>query len=237
MPKDTQDETRAALIQRLVAAHDLPDEWATRMEEGGEELTDDEIRTQARAAAAEALQTRARQTPRIRTVATQDAPATVMARRAEALFARVSGTAPSEQARPYMADSLRDHARAAVEATGTSTRGMDADTLFRAAMHTTSDCPNLLSSAGSRVLLNAYQAAQSPIKTTLARQATLPDFRAGTRLKLSDVGLLEKVSETGEIKSTTRGEAKESYSLDTYATQFAISRKALINDDLGAFRD
>ena len=79
--------------------------------------------------------------------------------------------------------------------------------------------------------------AQSPIKATLARQATAPDFRALSKLKLSDVGLLEKVSESGEIKSTTRGEAKESYSLDTYATQFAISRKALINDDLGAFRD
>lgn len=237
MPKDTQDETRATLIQRLVAAHDLPDTWATRMEEAGEELTDDEIRTQARAAAAEALQTRQQQTPRIRTVATQDDPATVMARRAEALFARVSGTAPKPEAAPYMADSLRDHARAAVEATGTSTRGMDADQLFRAAMHTTSDFPNLLTSTGNRTLIGAYQAAQSPIKTTLARQATLPDFRAGTRLKLSDVGLLEKVSESGEIKSTTRGEAKESYSLDTYATQFAISRKALINDDLGAFRD
>lgn len=237
MPKDIQDETRATLIQRLVAAHDLPDEWATRMEEAGEELTDDEIRTQARAAAAEALQTRQQQTPRIRIVATQDDPATIMARRADALFARVSGTAPKPEAAPYMADSLRDHARAAVEATGTSTKGMDADTLFRAAMHTTSDFPNLLTSTGNRTLIGAYQAAQSPIKTTLARQATLPDFRAGTRLKLSDVGLLEKVSETGEIKSTTRGEAKESYSLDTYATQFAISRKALHNDDLGALRD
>lgn len=237
MPKDTQDATRATLIQRLVAAHDLPDEWATRMEEAGEELTDDEIRTQARAAAAEALQTRARQTPRIRTVASHEDPATTMQHRADALFARVSGTAPKPEAAPYMADSLRDHARAAVEATGTSTRGMDADQLFRAAMHTTSDFPNLLTGTGNRTLMGAYQAAQSPIKTTLARQATLPDFRAGTRLKLSDVGLLEKVSETGEIKSTTRGEAKESYSLDTYATQFAISRKALINDDLGAFRD
>lgn len=237
MPKDTQDETRAALIQRLVAAHDLPDEWATRMEDAGEELTDDEIRTQARAAAAEALQTRARQTPRIRTVATQDDPATVMARRADALFALVSGTAPKPEAAPYMADSLRDHARAAVEATGTSTRGMDADQLFRAAMHTTSDFPNLLTSTGNRTLMGAYQAAQSPIKTTLARQATMADFRPATRLKLFDVGLLEKVSETSEIKSTTRGETKESYSLDTYATQFAISRKALINDDLGAFRD
>jgi HK97 family phage prohead protease len=237
MPKDTQDDDRAALIQRLVAAHDLPDEWATRMEEAGEELTDDELRANARAAAAEALQTRARQTPRIRTVATQDDPATVMARRADALFARVSGTAPKPEAAPYMAETLRDHARAAVEATGTSTRGMDADQLFRAAMHTTSDFPGLLTSTGNRTLMGAYQAAQSPIKTTLARQATMTDFRPATRLKLSDVGLLEKVSESGEIKSTTRGEAAESYALDTYATQFAISRKALINDDLGAFRD
>ncbi len=237
MPKDIEDNTRAALIQRLIAAHDLPDEWATRMEEAGEELTDDEVRTQARAAAAEALQARARQTPRIRTVASHEDPATVMQHRSDALFARVSGTAPTEQARPYMADSLRDHARAAVEATGTSTRGMDNDQLFRAAMHTTSDFPGLLTSTGNRTLMGAYQAAQSPIKTTLARQATMADFRPSTRLKLSDVGLLEKVSESGEIKSTTRGEAAESYALDTYATQFAISRKALINDDLGAFRD
>lgn len=237
MPKDTQDNERATLIQRLVAAHDLPDEWATRMEEAGEELTDDELRANARAAAAEALQNRARQTPRIRTVATQDDPGTVMARRADALFARVSGTAPKPEAAPYMAETLRDHARAAVEATGTSTRGMDADQLFRAAMHTTSDFPGLLTSTGNRTLMGAYQAAQSPIKTTLARQATMTDFRPATRLKLSDVGLLEKVSESGEIKSTTRGETAESYALDTYATQFAISRKALINDDLGAFRD
>ena len=237
MPKDNQDDPRAALIQRLVAAHDLPDDWATRMEEAGEELTDDEIRAQARAAAAEALQARARQTPRIRTVATQDDPATVMQRRADALYARVSGSVPKPEAAPYMADTLRDHARAAVEATGVSTRGMDADTLFRAAMHTTSDFPNLLTGTGNRTLMAGYQAAQSPIKTTLARQTTAPDFRALSKLKLSDVGLLEKVSESGEIKSTTRGEAKESYSLDTYATRYAISRKALINDDLGAFRD
>ena len=58
-----------------------------------------------------------------------------MQHRRDALFARVSGTAPKPEAAPYMADTLRDHARAAVEATGTSTRGMDADQLFRAAMH------------------------------------------------------------------------------------------------------
>jgi len=160
-----------------------------------------------------------------------------MQHRSDALYARLSGTAPSEQARPFMAESLRDHARATVEATGTSTRGMDTDQLFRAAMHTTSDFPGLLTSTGNRTLVAGYQAAQSPIKTVLARQTTTTDFRTMTKLRLSDVGLLEEVSESGEVKSTTRGEAAESYALKTYATQFAISRKALINNDLGAFND
>jgi len=75
-----------------------------------------------------------------------------------------------------MADSLRDHARAAVEPTGTSTRGMDADTLFRAAMHTTSDFPNLLSSTGNRTLIGAYQAAQSPIRPPWPGKRRCPTF-------------------------------------------------------------
>lgn len=45
------------------------------------------------------------------------------------------------------------------------------------------------------------------------------------------------MSESGAITHTSRAEASESYALDTYGTQFAISRKTLINDDLGAFRD
>jgi len=192
---------------------------------------------EACAEAFEAMQTRGRQTPRIRTVASHEDPAITMQHRSDALYARVSGTATSERARPYMADSLRDHARAAVEATGTSMRGMDVDTLFRAAMQGQSDFPGLLIGTGNRMLMAGYLVAQSPIKTVLSRQTTTTDFRIMTKLKLSDVCLLEEVSESSEIKSTTRGEAAESYAVNTCGTQFAISRKALINDDLGAFRD
>lgn len=238
MPED-HNETPAepTAAENRAAIRTIARSAGMTTEEADDMVDRDLTITEARAEAYEAMQARARQTPHIRTLTTYDDPATVMQRRADALYARVSGTAPKPEAAPYMADTLRDLARAAVEATGVSTRGMDADTLFRAAMHTTTDFANLLTGTGNRTLMAGYQAAQSPIKTTLARQATLPDFRARTRLKLSDVGLLEKVSESGEIKSTTRGEAKESYSLNTYATQFAISRKALINDDLGAFRD
>ena len=228
---DDRTQNRAA-IRQIARAAGMTSEQA-------DDMVDRELSiTEARAEAFEAMQDRGRTTPRIRTAQREVTPhATVLQHRSAALYARVSGEAPTEEARPYMTESLRDMARACVEATGTSTRAMDPDQLFRAAMHTTSDFPQLLTSTGNRTLMSAYQAAQSPVKTTLARQSTLADFRPGTRLKLSDIGPLGKVSESGEIETTTRGEASESYALDTYATQFAISRKALINDDLGAFRD
>ncbi|WP_353641373.1 prohead protease/major capsid protein fusion protein [Mesorhizobium sp. WSM2239] len=228
---DTPAETRAQ-IRQIARAAGMTTEQADDM------IDRDLSATEARAEAFEAMQARTRNTPRIRVVSpSSEDPAVIRTRREEALYARVSGTAPTDEARPFMSDSLRDHARALVEAAGISTRGMDADALFRAAMHTTSDFPQLLTGVGTRTLTESYQAAASPIKTALARQTTLADFRPASKLKLSDIGLLQKVSESGEITHTSRGEAAESYSLDTYATQFAISRKALINDDLGAFRD
>jgi HK97 family phage prohead protease len=225
----TTTETRAA-IRQICRTANMTAQQADDM------IDRDLTITEARAEAFEAMQ---RRTPaRIRTAApANDDPAVTMTRRADALHARVSGEAPSDEARPFVGETLRDMARACVEASGVSTRAMEADTLFRAAMNTTSDFPQLLTNTGNRTLMSSYEAAQSPVKTALARRSTLADFRPSTRLKLSDIGTLEKVSESGEITHTSRGEASESYALDTYATQFAISRKALINDDLGAFRD
>lgn len=227
--EDTTTETRAA-IRQICRSAKMTAEQADDMIDRDLTITD---------ARAEAFETMQRRTPaRIRTAApANDDPAVIMTRRADALHARVSGEAPSDEARPFMVETLRDMARACVEASGVSTRAMEADTLFRAAMNTTSDFPQLLTSTGNRTLMSSYEAAQSPVKTALARRSTMADFRPSTRLKLSDIGTLEKVSESGEITHTSRGEASESYALDTYATQFAISRKALINDDLGAFRD
>ncbi|WP_140986820.1 prohead protease/major capsid protein fusion protein [Asticcacaulis tiandongensis] len=222
-------ETRAA-IRQIARTAGLDSQWADA------QIDADATVIEARAAAFEAIQTRSRQTPAIRVVSAGDDPAAQRRAREDALYARASGTAPSDQGRAYMGDTLRDHARAILETNGVSTRGLSADEIFYRAMHTTSDFKNLLVNTGNRTLLPAYEIAQSPLKK-LARQSTLTDFRAASRLKLSDIGLLQKVTESGEIKSTSRGEAAESYKLDTYATIFSLSRQALINDDLGAFRD
>lgn len=166
-----------------------------------------------------------------------DDPTYKRASMTEALVARITGAKPSEAARPYMNVRTVDMARQLLEARGERGLGMlGPDGVLERAMHTTGDFPQLLTGTGNRVLMQSYQAAASPLKA-LARQTTIADFRAKTSLKLSGVGKLLPVAEHGEIKSTTRGEAKESYRLTTFALMYSVSRNVLINDDLGGFGD
>lgn len=163
--------------------------------------------------------------------------------RRDALVARMTGKPPEGAAREFMGSSLIDHARALIEAQGIDTRGMTREEVMGYSSgrsyphHTTSDFPNLLQGAGERVLMDAYQLAQSPLKTVLSRRSTATDFRAKTKLKVSDADYLEKVSETGEITATTRSEAAESYKIESYGRIFSLSFQAIVNDDLGAFTD
>jgi len=197
---------------------------------------------QARAAAFEAMQQRGGGPIRTATISagpSNDDPAVVVERMAEALVCRLRGGKPSEQARPYMQRRLVDMAGELLTRRGE--RGvsmMTPDQIFTRAggMHTTSDFPGLLTSTGNRLLMPAYEAAASPVKA-LARQTTISDFRAKTSLRLGEMGKLEKVPQSGEITHTTRSEAKEAYSLATFARIFSLSRHAMINDDLGAFND
>jgi|GEM_PF-6106636 len=99
MENETETETRAALIRRVAAAHNLGEDWQTRMQEAGDELTDDEIRQDGRDTALAARQTRT--APVIRTAApANDDPAVIRNRQAEALAARMGGEPPSDAARP-----------------------------------------------------------------------------------------------------------------------------------------
>ena len=224
-------EADAQRIRSLGELADLPPSVADGLIERG--VTVDEARTEIRSAMVQ----RTRSIPTIRVVspAVED-PAVQYRAMEEALHVRTAGGEPSDAARPFMSYTLRDFARAAVERAGTSTRMMDTDQLFRAAMHTTSDFPALLTGVGRRTLMASYTAAASPLKG-LARQGSRTDFRSGTTIRLGELGPLQKLTEAGEIKSQSRAEATESYSLDTYASLFSISRKSLVNDDLGAFND
>ncbi|CAA2104954.1 hypothetical protein MBUL_02953 [Methylobacterium bullatum] len=226
----TPTATRAA-IRAIARQSGLSPDWADQQIDSGADVI------AVRADAFVAMQ--ARNVGPIRTQQNgglNDDPAVIMSRRCDAVAARVMGTAPPDHSRQFMGDRLVDHARAALALRGVSVVGMDTDMLLRTALHTTSDFTNLLQGVGARTLVPAYQAAESPLKR-LARKSLLTDFRRASRLRLGEVGPLQKVTEAGEIKHTTRGEAVEGLELDTYASMFSLSRKAIVNDDLGAFRD
>jgi HK97 family phage prohead protease len=159
---------------------------------------------------------------------------------ADALYARLTGTEPSERARPFAGASLVEMGRSLLERNGEPVRWLRpsavVDQLTRGAQHTTSDFAFLVDNATRRFLIDTFSAIASPLKP-LARPRTLTDFRPANAVKVEGPGGLRLVPESGEFKRTTMSEGSDSIRLHTYGEIFAISRQALINDDLGAFSD
>lgn len=103
--------------------------------------------------------------------------------------------------------------------------------------HTTSDFPSLLMAAGDRVLMERFTSDPSPLKM-FSRKRNSRDFRPQTHIRPGEAPtLLEVTAESGEVKYGTLGEESVSFAVKTYARGFRLSRKAIINDDLGAFSD
>jgi hypothetical protein len=160
-----------------------------------------------------------------------------------ALYARMSGSKPEGAAVELMGRSMLDMGAMMMQARGERAPWSNRNKLASAilsrdigGMHTTSDFPTLLTGAGTRVLLDAYKAAESPLKQ-LARRRDAVDFRSIAMVKLSEPARLLKVREGEEIKYGSRAESKEGFKVETYSRIFSISRQAIINDDLGAFAD
>jgi hypothetical protein len=129
-----------------------------------------------------------------------------------------------------------------LERRGVSVRGMSTERVFAEAfksrgMNSTSDFPILLETAMNKVLLAAYATAPDTWRDFCAVKS-VSDFRSQNLYRSGSFGTLDKVGEGGEYKnkSIPDGE-KASISVETYGNIIAITRKALVNDDLGAFMD
>ncbi|PZO86944.1 MAG: hypothetical protein DI623_15650, partial [Sphingomonas sanxanigenens] len=154
----------------------------------------------------------------------------------DAIFARMSGTVPTEQGRQFMGVSMAGICRALLDQQGVDTRRMSDTQVIERGMHTTSDFPILLQSAGERYLVTEFEQAASGVKR-VARQRQAPDFRSIHNIKMSNIAPIPPANEAGEFRYTTIETAEESYRLGSFGQIFALSRQALINDDLGAFSD
>jgi hypothetical protein len=111
-------------------------------------------------------------------------------------------------------------------------RGFDNDTI-RAAFSSVS-LPGILSNVANKKLLESYT-AQPITATKLCSIGDLNDFKEAERFRLTDVGDLLPVAPDGEIKEGGLIEDSAKNQLDTYGKKFCLTRKMIINDDLGAF--
>lgn len=238
---DTARNTRAeanAAIRTIAETAGLTRAWADA------QIDADASPDAARTAAFDAMRQRSASTPtrsqRAEITFDHGAPDVVAQRAGEALFARMHPDhVLSPEARPYAGMTMLDMARDSLRRAGISTMGLAPETVFQRAgvgYHTTSDFPAILGISVGRELRRSYAAAPAPIKQ-LARQTTTKDFRPRSSIALTAGPKLEKVPEAAEYKYGTFATGTEAYAVDTFGRIFAISRQALVNDDLGAFRD
>lgn len=230
---DVAEQTRRRDIRALVRTAGLDAQVADDLIDAGADMT------RAKAEIFDAVQDRRRAAPIIRSHSpANDDPATIIRRQSDALAFRMGGGGePAADVRPFLNLSLRDMAVDSLTRAGVSTRGMSADEVFtRAGEHTTSDFALTVSNAMNKVALDTYRAAESPLKT-LCRQRTLPNFKDATSIRLGEMGRLEELAESGEITHTSRAESGETMRLKTFARGVTVSRKLMIDDDLGLLGD
>lgn len=224
------EASRAAAILELCTRHGLSLAFATRHVKAGTSIH------QVRAAVLDSIA--ARSAPPMTTARiTRDERETLVSRASDAMFSRMSGEAPTAQARDMRYLSVVEMARAFV---GADAAGMSRSQVVQAAlqtrsgMHTTSDFAAALGNAASRTLRRAYEAA-TPTYGPFVREVTLPDFRATDRVQIGDAPILERRAEGSETKRGTLSDSKESIQLATFAKALSMSRQMMVNDDLDAF--
>lgn len=104
---------------------------------------------------------------------------------------------------------------------------------IRAAGFSTLSVPNILSNTANKFLMASFNAVESSWRDISARRS-VNDFKTVTSYRLTGAFQYEKVGAGGELKHGTVGESTFTNSVDTYGKMFAVTRRDIINDDLGA---
>jgi hypothetical protein len=147
-----------------------------------------------------------------------------------------------DNGKQYRGMSLLELGRDFLEAHNVNTRGMDKMKLAgamlthrSAGMHGTSDFASLFANVATKRLRNAYEENPGTYALWARRAPNAPDFKSINVVQMSGAPDLLKVNEAGEFTYGTVKDAGTSYGVVTYGRIVALTRQAIINDDLRAF--
>ena len=171
-----------------------------------------------------------------------DVEQTRLAGMEEAIMHRVyARTKLTENGTQFRGMSLLELGRDFLETRGVSTRGMDRMTLatnmlhFRSGMHGTSDFAALFGNVANKRMRDAYVENAGTYTQWARRAPNAPDFKNISIVQLSGAPELLQTNEHGEFKYGKMNDAGVSYALVTHGRIVALTRQAIINDDLRAF--
>lgn len=141
---------------------------------------------------------------------------------------------PAPGADEFRHMSLLSLASECLSRTGSSVTYRDNPMDIAARAFSTSDFPAIMSNLANVVLLEAYQEAQGTWRDWCGI-GNATDFKEMHKVRMGEMPTLEPVLEGGEYKMADLVETKDSFSIGTFGKKFALTRQAIINDDLGAF--
>jgi len=238
--KAVEDERqRVSDIQHAVRAASLDDEFAQKL------ITENVSADMARKMALDEMIERAKATPTHTSHIVMGADESELKRDAavNSILARGGFLKSSERieklkGNPYAGLSLRELARDSLERGGEKTHGLsDNDMVKRAITSSTSDFPIILDHTTNSVLLSAYTEAAHTWKM-IAKTGSVTDFRKWNRIRTAELSSLDEVDENGEYRHKKLADGElESLQIGTFGNIVTLSRKMIINDDLGAWLD
>lgn len=143
----------------------------------------------------------------------------------------VSIEKPAPGAQDLMGLSMVEVARHCLRIAGKAYNGSPMEMVGRAM--TTSDFPYILANVANKSLMAGWETTPTTWQIWCGT-GSVSNFLTHTQVNVSEFTDLDEVPEASEYKYGKRTETKEEYKIVTYGKMAAISRQAVINDDLNA---
>lgn len=235
-----QAAQRAADITELCTRHGLA-QLAAGLIRGNKSLDDARTAVLEELARRDAAQGGHRNVGTVQTVA--DEQATQLRGIEEAITHRLDARAQiTDNGKRFRGFSLLEIGREYLTARGVDTRGMDRLRLatelltFRSpGLHTTSDFASLMANVANKRLRAAYDENPGTYALWARRAPNAPDFKNIQVTALSGAPDLQQTNEAGEFRYGTMRDGATTYNVVTYGRIVALSRQAIVNDDLRGF--
>lgn len=137
----------------------------------------------------------------------------------------------------YSSMTLREIAADRLEYAGEKIDGLGVDELFGRAMQS-SDFTNILADVANKAMLEGFENAEESYDIWADTTGRVNDFKEHIFARASEAPSLVEVNpDGGEYTYGTISDAKEAVTVVDYGIIVPFTRKAMINDDLGALSD